>query len=338
MPHEDLKRQAESNAKTIEREIDRLKIGHWNNFRRQYKEFWEHAKEISNLFKTLKPISKEDRERLWERFSSVCDETKRTQNKEREARKNDSRQKRDLVESKIKEAYYQAKGSSSRSDLSKANDLLDEALRWMKDGWTGFNYTTQFFSLSPGKMTKEDHDACWEKWKETKEEIKLKQGEMREQNYNHFLRKAYSAFEKASYEPREAQSMVKAVQGEMKGASMEKWQFDEVRKVLDDAWQKARYKLDEIYAEKRRKHEEWRDRTEGHIRRWEDLIDKNEGVISKIESEIDRLEDMEREARTPEFADRVRGWIEEKHQKLSDIRSFNRELEGRIRSAKGRLN
>jgi hypothetical protein len=116
MPRDEWKRQAEANAKTIEKEIDHPKIGHWNNFRRQYKEFWDHAKEISNLFKTLKPILKEDRERLWERFSSVCDETKRTQNREREARKNDSRQKRDLVESKIKEAYYQAKGSSSRSE------------------------------------------------------------------------------------------------------------------------------------------------------------------------------------------------------------------------------
>lgn len=76
---------------------------------------------------------------------------------------------------------------------------------------------------------------------------------------------------------------------------------------------------------------------EDHVERWTDLIQKNEGVSSRLEDQIDRLEVEARNARSDEYADRVRGWIEEKYQKIRDIRETNRELEERIRSVKSRM-
>jgi hypothetical protein len=46
---------------------------------------------------------------------------------------------------------------------------------------------------------------------------------------------------------------------------------------------------------------------------------------------------MERDARTSDFADRVRGWISEKHDKIYDIERRNRELEDKISSARYKL-
>jgi hypothetical protein len=56
---------SQENATKIERELDVLKSGHQGFLNRRYKEFWEHVKQIHELFKTLKPLHREDRERLW---------------------------------------------------------------------------------------------------------------------------------------------------------------------------------------------------------------------------------------------------------------------------------
>ena len=39
------------------------------------------------MFKTLKPLLRKDRERLWDKYSSICEETKRKQHSEHENRK-----------------------------------------------------------------------------------------------------------------------------------------------------------------------------------------------------------------------------------------------------------
>jgi hypothetical protein len=62
------KAQCRENARILETEINRLQsdyidpLGFWC----QYREFWVHARRISAMFKTLKPLFREDREQLWE--------------------------------------------------------------------------------------------------------------------------------------------------------------------------------------------------------------------------------------------------------------------------------
>jgi hypothetical protein len=220
--------EAKSNAKTLRCEIEGLKNGHWNMFKRQYREFWVHAKEISEMFKALKPLTPEDREELWTEFNSICKETKRVSKNESESRVADSKNKRELVESKIKEAYYQAKGARTNSELAEAKTLLNKALDWMKNGWSGFNIPTQLISsmFSEGRMLKADNDACWEQWKEVNDIIKFRRQELSEMDYNHFRSKASDAIHAAHYgDARESKLMVKAIQSEMKGSIMSKSQY-----------------------------------------------------------------------------------------------------------------
>jgi hypothetical protein len=111
------------NAHTLTSEINCLQndyadpLGFWH----RYGDFWEHARRVSAMFKTLKPLFRDDRERLWSAFSAACEDIRKVQARERESRLNDSREKRDLVMSKIREAYFQAKGARDSGELAEAD-------------------------------------------------------------------------------------------------------------------------------------------------------------------------------------------------------------------------
>src|SRR5712692_477688 len=120
------KAQCRENARSLETEINRLQSDYGDRlglFWRRYDEFWAHARRISEMFKTLKPLFQEDRERLWAAYSSACEDTRKAQARERETRRNDSREKRDLVMSKIREAYFQAKGATDSAEFADAEAL-----------------------------------------------------------------------------------------------------------------------------------------------------------------------------------------------------------------------
>jgi hypothetical protein len=244
------------NARILETEINRLQtdyadpLGFWH----RYSDFWEHARRISTMFKTLKPLFREDRERLWSAFSAACEDNRKAQAREREARLNDSREKRDLVMSKIREAYFQAKGAADSAEFAEADALLSEALAWMKNGWEGFNTITQLISpiLSSGIMTREDREECWAEWKEAKDLLRLRR--------------------------------------------------------------------DEFYAEMHA----------ARVGRWRDCVEENDELIETLQTEIDECEELERSARTEEFAERIRDRIEAKTQKIAGLEERNAQLECKI--------
>jgi hypothetical protein len=251
------KEQCRENACNLESEINRLQSDYTDLlglFWHQYDEFWAHARQISVMFKTLKPLFQEDRERLWAAYSTACEEMKGAQARERETRQNDPREKRDLVMSEIREAYFQAKGAASSEDFAEADALLAEALAWMKNGWDGFNTVTQLVSsvLSTGAMTREDREECWAEWQEAKELLRLRRDEF---------------------------------------------------------------------------HAELRARRTSRWRRW---VEQNDGFIDTLRAEIDDCETLERDARTEEFATRVRSWIEAKAQKIAKLERRNEELDTKI--------
>lgn len=177
-PQDDWRAAGGENAKRLEHAIDGMRSDLASH---RFPDFWRHVKDVSALFKELKPLAREDRERLWSAFGSLCEQAKSQQGQTQQRRENTSRQKRELVESKLSEAYYQAKGSKSSADVKIADQLLAEALSWMKPGWSQVSVGDDLFHLSDGRMTNSDHDACWERWKEIKETIKWKRQEFHEE-------------------------------------------------------------------------------------------------------------------------------------------------------------
>jgi len=186
---------------------------------------------------------------------------KQAQVREGECERADSSEKRELVMSKIREAYFQAKEAADSDKLAEADALLSEALAWMKNGWEGFNTITQLISpiLSSGIMAREDREVCWAEWKEAKELLRLRR--------------------------------------------------------------------DEFYANVRAT----------RVGRWRDWVEENDDFIETLRAEIDKCEDLERNARTEEFAESVRGRIESKAHKIATLERRNEEQETKIAEVESRL-
>ncbi len=279
------------------------------------RDFWRHVKELNQLLKTLSPLPSHERRDIRSDLDALCQKAKDI----RESLDNDSRIKREVVESKIADALMYTKGDAS--DLRKARELLREALRWMKNGWTEFNVPTQLTTFSSGKMTRQDHDTCWKQWQEVNDAIGWKYRELRDSNYDRFRSEAFEASGNAETDPNLAKAQVKAIQKKMAGTFMSKEQFDEIRNILDSVWGRATQT-------NKRKSEDWK---LGKIARKRELIEQGEELIERLEGQIDDCREMEANARSEEFASEVRGWIEQKQDIIESKQRFIEELRGQIR-------
>ena len=251
--------QTRANAHRIEQEIDSLASGHWHMLQRDYPAFWRHAKEISSLFKELKPILHNDHERLWKQFRSVCNETRERQDHEDEVRLGQSELKRNLIRDRLKEAYGWAHSAESEEHLARAQQQLDQTLEMMKDGWAGFTGSTEFFEElagNEGRLTRKDRDLCWSEWREAKQALRERRKLLWEENYSAMRRQAGSAWSKPENgDPYEALTLVKEARGDLKGTGMSRAQREEIGEILDKAWEAAISRINERRAERERKHE-----------------------------------------------------------------------------------
>lgn len=128
--------QAVQNASTLEREIDGVSDGHWDTFKRDYRSFWVHAKEIAQLFKKLEPLKKEDREDSWSRFSLTCGETKQRQKSEHQERMCKSERLRDDVLSEISSSEVNTFFGFDPPDveeMKRLSQILKHAGRMLSD-------------------------------------------------------------------------------------------------------------------------------------------------------------------------------------------------------------
>ena len=157
-------KESKANASTIESEIGSLSSGHWAGFmRRDYGAFWGHAKEISHMFKTLKPLRREDRERLWDKFSGLCEETRNKKNDENENRRIKSKIHRDSILDEAERATLTFLGTID--ELKAAGNRLREAgllLSKYKHEMLGEHKQECFDRI---QEIRKGHDAWWEHFK-----------------------------------------------------------------------------------------------------------------------------------------------------------------------------
>lgn len=114
-------------------------------------------------------------------------------------------------------------------------------------------------------------------------------------------------------------------------------QFSEVRRLLDKAWERASDKQAVRHDEWVKRQEEWKERQTSHVRRKRELISQAEDFIDRLEGQIDHCRDLEANARSEDYANTVRGWIEEKYDIIREKRRFTAELEEQIRDIEGKL-
>ncbi len=80
-------KEAHAHAEILDRAIKKLSVltGPIREDRpivTKYQDFWNKAKEITGLFRELKPLAKSDRDLLWKRFNDLCRDVKEKQKAE----------------------------------------------------------------------------------------------------------------------------------------------------------------------------------------------------------------------------------------------------------------
>lgn len=338
-------RQSQANAERLHDEIRSLRTQHSGVLGGvNFKEFWEHSKAVTAMFRTLKPLHPSDRERLWGEVTEIRDEMRSRQTAEREGRERVSQERRSAIMDRVHEAHHTIASAPDLDYLRRAEDLLKEAQQMMKGGWDhlggGFQTAVHEIVANDGRLTKDDREFCWEQLQEQWEALKHKKTDLRQLDYEQGERLAGEALNAAHYkdDPYEALDIIKDCQAEVRKLRMGKDRSDIIRRTLQEAWDRAIARIEEHRRERARKHQEWVDLMHEKLSRWEALIEKNEGVIERLEQQIAHCEDLLANARSDDYASDVQGWINEKQDKMRDIMDTNRELEDRIRDVQDKLN
>lgn len=248
--------QLKENEEKIWKKINTLDT-HWDWFERKYKDFWTHASEISDMFKTL-PIGKEDRERLWNKFSAICEKVKQEQSRKNEKRAYRSHEHRRDILREAKNAdigIFKHTWPNDTEDMKVLGRRLKNAMNMLserKEEMFGEHKQECFENI---KEVKERHDHWWE---ERRQRNGGKHREFQERiKYN--LEKNYARREKA------ANTLEKI-----------RAHADELRDKIDSAW-------NDVFKERAM---EWLSEEEDKIRNIEEYIEKIESWIEEDEAKL----------------------------------------------------
>ncbi len=329
--------QEKSNVEAIEERLEELsfKITSIPNF--QYKEFWDKAQEIPALIESLTPIPPDDKERLLEAHANICNEMKRKQQREWQDLKGKSTQDRQYLEQKIDQACTLAKSAPDDiKALSRAQGMLKEALALLKSN--GGNASASSETEGNLVLMREDRQACWEKWHQTNELIHNSRLAIWSRSFEQIEPQAKAALDEANEgNPNQALEKIKKTQQHLKVLSLNKIQREQIRDMLNSAWDTAIYKVNEIRDEKRHKYEEMIGRIEGQFKELTGQFQQNEETISKLQAEVEQFKEAIQSIRSREYGDKLRDEIAKKREKIKELGVVNRQLEGKIENVKSKL-
>lgn len=320
-------RETESgkNADIISHELNKLEKSYQLKETIDFQNFWNQTKQITLLFKTLKPLAYEQREALWGRFNGICEEVKDLQRENKDKHSILSSGKKAIIIESISEIISQIKQASTSSDLSNAQQNLNQVLQLMRNE-KNENVRADDPVLSV-KLTFEDNNECWLLWKNTNDILQGRRTELISSFFSSFHEKATEIQEMAQKgDPYFAKDQIRQFQLDLRRAIMQPEQFQEIRSMIDDAWKTASNRIEEMKKEATT-------RALGNIERWEQLIINNELIIQQLEIQIDECRVMEKDATSYEFAVKVKSWIDEKTEKIEKIQSTIAELKQRIEAS-----
>jgi hypothetical protein len=326
---EEHERLAAENAQRLEAEIEGLRTEWAEPGHRPYRAFFERERRLHALFKELRPLHAGDRHRLWGTFKQVGTEVRRAQQEDWESRRYQSIEAREAIEEKIRKAETLAQESQSGSDYRRADALLSEIRTLLSGAAPG----------SPGQvLIGPDRRACWDRWRGVRDVLRQRRGGMQDQDYQALDGLVTEVSERAkSGDAFRAVQQVKELQAQLGKAYLRRGQFEELRRRLSEAWKAAQPRVAEQRGERAKLRAEWRERMEGHLTRWRETREHKQGQREHLLGQLAKLEGMEKNARSEDFAVQVRGWREETSEKLRRVEEFIADLEGRIESVTRKL-
>ena len=317
-------RLARENSLRLEHEIESLRAGHLVGARREFRAFFEHERRLHQLFKELSPLLQAERHRLWNALKQVGVEMRSAQQEEWESRRYQSIEARETIEEKLRAAEALAQGARGADAYRKADSLLNEARVLLGSSAAD----------SPGQvLIGPDRRACWDRWRAARDVLRQRRSGLQEQDHQALGALVAEAAERATGgDPFQAVQRVKELQAQLGKAYLRRGQFEELRKRLSEAWQVAQARIVEQRQERTRLRGEWHRRMEGHLARWQETIEHRKGQREHLLQQVAKLEEMEKNARSEDFAAQVRGWKAETVEKLRHTDELVAELEERVRT------
>ena len=296
--------------------------------------FWSDAKEIADSFKTRGHLVRQDRTRLWNRLQSLYDKAKRGQRKA----ETDSSEKKAFIINRLSDVRS-AEWANSLDEIWKEEDNLNQLFPLLKDGWGESHVANQIAQtvgiLGSGHLLGKDRKECWELLQDARAALSARKAELQNLARSRALSAANEAYSEASRgDPYDARSKVIELQRTLRDLGLARLDAEEVRGILQDAFEKANARIDD---QKAKNHERWIEKQLAFIAHQEECIESLEAKIANHEHHIEKNQDQLDSAQSDDFADMVRGWMDEHQEAIERLRGFIAEHEHRIQSARDNL-
>ena len=322
-------RLAQENAQRLEGEIEALHTGHMDGTRRRFRTFFEHERRLHDLFKELRPLHPHDRHRLWKSLKQAGAEARRAQQEEWESRRYQSIEARETVDERLRAAEAQMQTASTGTEYRRIESLLNEIRNLLGNPAPG---STGQLLIGP------DRRACWDRWRAVRDTLRKKHGVRQETAHHELSLKIVEvAALAAEGDPFQATQRIKELQAQLGKADLRRGQFEELRKRLSTAWQAAQGRMVEQRHERSRQRAEWRGRMEQHLGRWQETLEQKRGQLGHLVEQAAKLIEMEKRARSEEFAEQVRQWQAATAEKRRRTEESIAELEQRVRETARRV-
>lgn len=326
--------QTQENCSQLNSEITAL-----DSFYREkkFKDFWQQVKIIRELFKTLKPLAREDREPLWQKFLDLQNKAK-ADIQERE-------QTSSVEKHKILSQILLMTGTGSPGPinlLGTRNDVLAESggiNEQINSARQQLSFVLEKMKSLGPELTRADRQECWEAYVKAGEQLHSMRQLLNEQDYNILLEDVNSVWNAAASKdnPHETLAEIKELQQAVRAAILNKDQRQDIRDKLNKIWEEAISRLGAVKAEKCRRHEEWRQKQEDWIGHQQTRAENKEEFIERLEQQISDLEDQIAQSRHDDWIDKAQGWVRERQNKIEEVREEIREIEQKIAEAQSRL-
>jgi hypothetical protein len=309
----------EANAATIRRIIGEFEHKYNPGFLEgmvDYRDLNADIAELQSLFKVIK-LSYEDNEQLSAQASQVISAAREAKPNQTEKLKHDSSDKREGIDSVLDSAMAYAKSGYTPEDLDKARDLLDQSLRQMKDGWSGYNVQTEMMKLSDGCLTKADREALYAKYNDVEDTLRRRRLQISEHNYKAMMANAQAAvrFAEVAENLQTASDHLKMVGGEVKSYYFHKEHRIAIHAELTKGFDVLARRKGEI----KRQQEQAIGRAK--IARLTEAITRKEGKITALRSQIAHLKGKLAGHWSDDYIARTTTWIAEREAAIQRVES-----------------
>jgi hypothetical protein len=285
-----------------------------------FKSCWEKVAHVRSLLSTLRPIRKEDRDKLSTRLNEQRSALKHLQDEYWLERKTTSDRVREYVLNDLRSARLSAHSAQGVDGLREAEEKLEQTREKLmvrdRDSWGS-------------QLLKEARDECWEAYRQVREAVHSSRVGLQDLTYGQLRGLVATVEADAGRDnPFEVFMRLKGLQRDVTQAFLSRHQREDLQCTLRSAWEKASVRADEH-------RQRSRERLDATQVLFEEIIERKRLTISKLEATIYDLRG--KAIWNDEYGERVADWITERERRISEIEAEIRELQEKLISVRERL-